>query len=115
MESLRLTSHQWSRLKRFLDEHPGIYVGESRNCKRFVEAVLWICRSGAQWRLLPRSYGKWNSVYKRFSRWAEAGVWETMLGHFARDADFESIMLDATFVRAHACAAGGKGGTLSST
>lgn len=108
MSNVRLKAHEWRKIKRFLDEHPRVYVGKSRSCKRFVEAVLWMSRSGAQWRLLPKGYGEWNSVYKRFSRWAEAGVWEGMLSHFAQDADMQSVMLDATFVRAHACAAGGR-------
>jgi len=70
-------------------------MGDSRKCRWFVKVVLWICRSGAQWRLLPKSYRKWNSVYKHFSRWAEAGVWEAVVSYFAQDADLESVMLDA--------------------
>jgi len=98
-------------IEEFLDEHPNVYVGDPHKCKRLVEAMLWIGRSGAQGRFLPQSYGQWNSVYKRFNRWAKAGVWEGMLRYFAQDSDMEAIMRDATFIPAQACAAGGKGET----
>jgi len=107
MTDVRLSDEEWVKVRDFLREDPNAYVGKDENaCRRFVEAVKWVSRSGAQWRLLPAEYGKWNTVYKRFVRWCEKGVWERMLAHFASDPDMENGMMDSTIVRAHPCAAG---------
>lgn len=107
MTTIKLTDKEWKKVREFLRDDPNVYVGQDEEkCRRFVEAVIWVDRSGAQWRLLPAEYGNWNSVYKRFARWCDAGVWERMLEHFANDPDMENGMVDSTIVRAHACAAG---------
>ena len=76
----------------------------------FVEAVLWIARTGSPWRDLPGVFGKWNSVFVRFNRWSEGGVWQRIFTALADDPDFEYLILDSTVVRAHQHAAGAKGG-----
>jgi transposase len=106
MTTITLPDNQWTKILAFLQACPHVYVGQESECRRFVEGVLWVLRSGAQWRLLPDTYGKWNSVYKRFARWCDQGVWEQMLGHFVEDPDMESVILDSTVIRAHPCAAG---------
>jgi len=113
MTKVRLTDDQWTKIRDFLWQDPNAYVGNEANCRRFVEAVNWISRSGSQWRLLPDEYGKWNSVFKRFQRWCENGVWERMLSHFADDPDLENGMMDSTIIRAHPCAAGAEKNTVS--
>jgi len=108
MSRIKLTDKQWETMRDYLRSHPRVYVGNEPGCRQFVEAVLWILRSGGQWRLLPDAYGGWNSVFKRFSRWSQRGVWNGLLAHVAADADLQHVLMDSTVVRAHACAAGAK-------
>lgn len=112
MTPVHLSDEVVTKLLAFLRSDPHAYVGNEATCRRFLEAVHWIDRSGAQWRFLPREYGNWNSIYKRFARWCDQGVWQRMLAHFALDPDMEHGIVDSTIVRAHPCAAGGeKNGT----
>ena len=106
MRTVTLQEEQWSKIVVYLRNHPNVYVGNEEKCRRFVEGVLWVMRSGAQWRLLPSDYGYWNSVYKRYARWCDQGVWDAMHEYFVDDPDMENAMIDSTVVRAHPCAAG---------
>ncbi len=62
MSNLILSANQWPKILAFIRECPRVYVGEEAGCNRFIEAVLWVMRSGGQWRQLPAQYGKWNTV-----------------------------------------------------
>jgi transposase len=73
---------------------------------------IWRLRTGAPWRDVPGRYGKWNSIYRRFRRWSDAGVWKAVSVTLAEImADSGHYSIDSTTVRAHVSAAGGKGGT----
>ena len=76
---------------------------------------MWMARTGAQWRHLPDEYGKWNSVFRRYRRWLETGVFDAMLESFAEavERDTSADMIDSTVVRAHHCAVGLKKGIRS--
>jgi len=113
MSLIHLDDQTWSKILNCLQQQSGIYIGPEAKCRRFVEAVLWIAGSGAQWRLLPGDYGQWNTVYKRFNRWSQQGIWTKVHQSVIDVPDRENLLLDTTLIRAHPCAAGAKGGSPS--
>jgi putative transposase len=105
-----LSNEQWRRIESLLPGKKGDPGRSGQDNRLFVNAVLWVLRSGARWSDLPERYGKWKTVHKRFTRWAENGVWERVFESLTGDPDNQYLMLDTTLVRAHQQAATGKGG-----
>jgi transposase len=100
---------QWERIKDMLPGQVGRPGVAAKDNRLFIDAVLWIARTGAPWRDLPVRFGPWNSVWRRFDRWSKKGVWERIMTELG-DPDFEKLILDSTVIRAHQHAAGKKGG-----
>lgn len=101
-----LRDDQWGRIERMLPGKASDCGVTAKDNRLFVEAVLWIGRTGSPWRDLPDGFGNWNSAYKRFARWSDAGVWQGVFAKLCKDADFEEVFIDSTIVRAHQHAAG---------
>ena len=106
----RLTDEQWRRIEHLIPGKPGDPGRSGKDNRLFVDAIVWMARTGTPWRDLSPVFGKWNSVWKRFRRWAKAGVWERIMAALADGPDFESVIIDGTIIRAHQHAAGAKGG-----
>ena len=85
---------------------PGRTGGDAR---LFTEAELWIARNSSPWRDLPPSFGKWNTVLKRFRDWMKADVFKRMFDAVSDNPDMEYAMVDATIVRVHRHGQGAKG------
>jgi transposase len=105
-----LRDDQWAKIKDLLPGRKETVGVTAKDNRLFVEAILWIARTGAMWRELPERFGKWNSVFQRYNRWSKAGVFERLFQALADDPDFEYLMIDSTIVRAHQHSAGAKGG-----
>lgn len=107
MERLvRLTDAQWARIAPLLPSASEKGGRPAKPHRPMVEAMIWILRTGAPWRDLPKAYGPWRSVYTRFSRWSESGVLAGLFEALARERDGEGYLIDATIVRAHQDASG---------
>ena len=102
-----ISDADWDRVKDLLPGRPGQHGGVARDNRRFLDAVLWVARTGAAWRDLPERLGNWNSQWRRFDRWAKAGRLAGLAAAL-RDPDLDVLILDSTAVRAHPCAAGAK-------
>ena len=111
MTRLVLRDDQWERLAPLLPGKATDRGVTARDNRLFMEAVLWIGRTGAPWRDLPAQLGNWHTTYTRFSRWAKRGVWDRVFEALSTDRDLEEVMLDSTAVRAHQHAAGAKKNT----
>ena len=111
MGQYELSTSQWEQIEDFLPGRPGHVGVTAKDNRSFVNGVLWVLRSGAQWKDLPGEYGNWKSVHKRFTRWARSGLWQRIFEVLLEDSDNSYVMIDSTIVRAHQQAAGGKGGT----
>jgi putative transposase len=105
MQRYELTDEQWNLIEHLLPGRKGDPGAHGKDNRRFVNAVVWIARTGAPWRDLPRRFGEWNSVYQRFNRWSKSGVW-TRVFQAVKLPDWEALLLDSTIIRAHQHAAG---------
>jgi transposase len=100
-----ISDEHWERIKDLLPGKPRDADVTAKDNRLFVDAVLWIGKTGAPLRDLPERFGNWYNVWKRFSRWAKKGVWQRVY-ETLQDPDLEWLTLDSTVVRAHQHAAG---------
>ena len=105
-----LSDEQWAKMAPHCLGKPGDPGRRGHDNRLFVEAVLWIARTGSPWRDLPASFGKWNTVFKRYSDWVKAGVFQRLFEALSGEPDLEYAMIDGTVVKVHRHAQGAKGG-----
>jgi transposase len=112
MRRYELTNEEWTRIKDLLPPENTGKKGRPRKDNRIMlNGMIWIARSGCQWRELPEYYGKWQGVYTLFSKWRDEGILEQIFRALSADADMENLSTDSTSVKVHQSANGGKKGT----
>jgi transposase len=102
----QLRDEQWKQIESLLPGKDGDRGRSGADNRLFVEAVLWIARTGSPWRDLPAEFGLWNTAYQRFARWSRSGVWHRVFTTLAHEPKLREVFLDSTIVRAHQHAAG---------
>ena len=109
-----LTDEEWEVIDGLLPSERGRKSRPAHDNRRFFNGMLYVLRVGCPWRDMHERYGLWNSVYVRFRRWAEQGVWDAILATLVELGltDDWQHMIDSTTVRGHVSAVGGKGGLL---
>jgi transposase len=119
MRRHELTDAQWERLAGLLPPTQPPRGRPNLDHRHVLNGMLWILKTGAPWRDLPERYGPWQTVYSRFRRWQQAGIWDRILadrqaaGAGAGDLDWSLHFVDGTVVRAHQHAAGAKKGAVT--
>ena len=101
-----LRNDQWERIEQLLPGKASDRGVTAKDNRLFVEAVLWILRTGSPWRDLPHELGDWHNTYTRFSRWGDTGVWQRVSDALSTEPDLQALLIDSTIVRAHQHAAG---------
>ena len=105
-----LSDHVWSLPEPHLPGRRGQWGGVAHDNRRFLNAVLWILRTGAPWRDLPPDYGDRKNTHRRFCRWRDKGIREGLPEQLMEEPDYEWLMIDAGHVKVHPHAAGAQGG-----
>ncbi len=95
-----IADEQWSAIQDLLPGKEGDPGATAPDNRLFINAVLWIAKTGAPWRDLPERFGNWNSVFQRFNRWCKAGIFQIVMAKL-QDPDLDILMLDSTVIRAH--------------
>lgn len=103
-----LRDDQWDRIEPIVPGGIEGRRGPRSDGRRFVNALLWLARSGARWRDLPERFGNYQTVKRRYYRWVELGVIDKLFERVASDPDLEWAAIDATIIRAHSHAAGAR-------
>jgi len=104
---MKINREQYEKIKHILPTQRGNVNVENI---KFINALLYMCENGCKWRRLPKEYGSWNAVYKRFHRWVEDGIIDKLFRELhvqdILDVNPEALFLDSKIIPVHPDACG---------
>jgi len=84
---------------------------ERKDDRRILSGIMHVQKAGCRWKDCPSEYGPHKTIYNRFARWSERGIWQNIFTAVAASSDTPGqVALDSSHVKIHRCASGGKGG-----
>ncbi len=98
-----LTDEQWATMEPHLPGRKGDPGHSGENNRRFVNAVLWIAKTGDPWHDLPERFGHWNTVFQRFRRWCKKGVWTRLAEQLEGEQELIHVFLDSSIGPSSIC------------
>lgn len=102
-----LTDEQWDRIKDLVPGKNGDPGRSGSNKRLCIDAVLYVLKTGVPWRDLPERFGNRNSVWRRFDRWGENGIWKKIVKELS-ELNLAELQIDSTSIKVHLAAIGGR-------
>ncbi len=99
---MQITQEQYEKIAKYLPKQRG---NVSMTNLQLINAILYVTENGCKWRALPKSYGKWHTIYVRMNRWSKNGVLERVFAALQTEGiiqiNVEVVCLDSTSVKVH--------------
>ncbi len=108
MARFDLTDDEWAAIEPLLPKKGRDPA--RKDDRKILNGIFYILRTGAPWRDLPERYGPRTTVYNRYVRWGERGVWKDIFDRLTDECEDSLVFVDASIVKAHRSASGAKGG-----
>lgn len=108
-----LKDAEWAKIRQYL---PVPFGRPSKlGTRNFIDAVIFLARTGIPWRDLPERFGNWKTVYNRFRSWSAKGVWQSIFDAVLTSEQDQISLMDSSVVRVHQDGSGGRGGPKKTT
>ena len=88
----QLTDDEWDLLEKLVKQSKSMRGRPPTKHRQIFNAIFWVAKTGQPWRALPDELGKWNTVYRQFKRWSEAGLWDAIIETLESNKTMAGVM-----------------------